>query len=259
MKKLKNRAFTLAEVMIVLTVIGVLSAILLPVAFHSTPDKNILKFKRAHNTFASAIRELSSNGMYYMAGDFQLKPDGSVIDDNKHFCKALASVINTKNEDCEYSEAGDTHGCVANPDGTYTCLGWNVTNGYDPTGGLVFSWEKYRVDAFCIRDGLYQGDNVVDANGVYYLNLYPFILFPSSNYAEFKDNYKVFCIDIDGKDGIKPFGYGIREDGKIFTGRRADWWLKRDITKKETDCCPRDIATTGSENHCDTGDTICAE
>jgi len=57
-------------------------------------------------------------------------------------------------------------------------------------------------------------------------------------------NYKIFCIDADGipkgGDGgcnevndICPFGYGIRVDGKIIPGARADEWLKKSIQEKE--------------------------
>ena len=69
------------------------------------------------------------------------------------------------------------------------------------------------------------------------------------------------CIDVDGAGPIKPFGYGIRADGKIAPGARATWWLSRDITKKETECCPKSLAEatsgTGTINLCDTNDTIC--
>ena len=37
-----KKGFTLAEIMIALTVIGVITSILLPVAFQSTPDENIM-------------------------------------------------------------------------------------------------------------------------------------------------------------------------------------------------------------------------
>jgi len=40
------KGFTLAEVMIVLTVIGILAGILIPVANNSRPDENVMKFKK---------------------------------------------------------------------------------------------------------------------------------------------------------------------------------------------------------------------
>ena len=39
----KQKAFTLAEILIVLTVIGILTAILMPIAIQSAPDENVLK------------------------------------------------------------------------------------------------------------------------------------------------------------------------------------------------------------------------
>ena len=111
MKKSKNRAFTLAEVMIVLTVIGILSAILIPVAWQSTPDKNVLKFKKGYNTLTSVIRELVSSDKYYQNGDLGIKSDGTwivgaVSQASLYFCKTFADVITVKNENCEYE--GDT-------------------------------------------------------------------------------------------------------------------------------------------------------
>ena len=54
--------------------------------------------------------------------------------------------------------------------------------------------------------------------------------------------YKPVCIDVDGipKDGSKncddvkdicPFGYGIRADGKIISGARADEWMEKGFQK----------------------------
>lgn len=41
-------------------------------------------------------------------------------------------------------------------------------------------------------------------------------------------SYKIFCIDIDGiAYGEEPFGYGVRADGKVLTGAKADEWLKK--------------------------------
>ena len=45
--------------------------------------------------------------------------------------------------------------------------------------------------------------------------------------------YAIFCMDIDGlNQGEDPFGYGIRVDGKILTGKRADEWLEKSIQEK---------------------------
>ena len=62
---------------------------------------------------------------------------------------------------------------------------------------------------------------------------------PNSDYVHFKDDsgfnmmYKVFCMDIDGlNNGEDPFGYGIRVDGKIILGARAQEWLEKSIQEK---------------------------
>ena len=47
MKLKSKKAFTLAEVMVTLTVIGIITSIIIPVAIHSKPDENIMKFKKS--------------------------------------------------------------------------------------------------------------------------------------------------------------------------------------------------------------------
>ncbi len=42
----KTQAFTLAEILIVLVIIGVLTMILLPVAFRSSPNEDVMRFKK---------------------------------------------------------------------------------------------------------------------------------------------------------------------------------------------------------------------
>ena len=64
-------------------------------------------------------------------------------------------------------------------------------------------------------------------------------LFKDKN--NFNTAYKIVCIDIDGihpdatvDDCVNecPFGYGIRADGKILTGKRADEWLAREVNEE---------------------------
>ena len=57
-------------------------------------------------------------------------------------------------------------------------------------------------------------------------------MFPA-NYGDengFDMVYRVVCLDVDGFDKEEnSFGYGIRADGKILTGKRADEWINKSI------------------------------
>ena len=234
--------FTLAEVMIVLTVIGVLTAILLPVARQSMPDENLMKFKKAHNTLGTVIRELVTSDKYYRDGDLGVKPNSSLVDSATYFCETIADVLNVKSLNCssferysysyvrrDWDSYDDTldvkckqiHSFVGNeiilPDGTIFYQGSPAQHfGYigvrkDISGDATddnFSSEAAKTSR------LFNGTVGVNAN-------------------KFDDMYKVFCIDIDGlNSGEDPFGYGIRADGKILTGKRADEWLEREVNEE---------------------------
>ena len=85
-----KKAFTLAEIMIVLTVIGILTAILLPVAFHSTPDEAAMKFKKANANLGTLVREMVSSEKYYKEGDFGKTASGGDVADVDYFCRVFA-------------------------------------------------------------------------------------------------------------------------------------------------------------------------
>ena len=54
------------------------------------------------------------------------------------------------------------------------------------------------------------------------------------DFQGFLTAHKIFCIDVDGiGKGEDPFGYGIRVDGKIMPGERADTWLQKSIQEKD--------------------------
>ena len=70
------------------------------------------------------------------------------------------------------------------------------------------------------------------------------IILPSDLYGAFSMNEDADVVlqDVDGiPDGVMeadcknecPFGYGIRADGKILPGARAEEWLKKDISGKK--------------------------
>ena len=126
MKKAFKKGFTLAEIMIVLTIIGVLTAILLPIANHSRPDENVMKFKKADTTFKNVIRELVNSDKYkdgmlsYRAdgrqiyGGFKYWESGSVGTENdvKYFCETFADVISTKSVNCSTVKTAENDGQI---------------------------------------------------------------------------------------------------------------------------------------------------
>ena len=258
----KYKGFTLAEVMIVLTVIGVLTAILLPVARQSMPDENLMKFKKAHNTLGTVIRELVTSDKYYKDGDLGVKPDDTLIDAHaetdtekrkaliRYFCETIAQVVNAKKVSC------------VDEDITSSYMHLDLRNGHDGYGKTLEEGALY-VDEAC-QKSIAIGEEIVLNDGTVFYQTKPPTTFGYAFYtgggtyyvgrhfggdkdaAHYDANgfgamYKMFCIDIDGiptaatvDDCVNecPFGYGIRADGKIFVGARAQQWLEREVNEE---------------------------
>lgn len=263
--------FTLAEVMIVLSIIGILSAVLMPIAFNSGPDKNIMKFKKAHNDFTRVIRDLVSSGEYYLPGDLGMKPDGTKIDGsvNEHFyyfCKTVADSLAIKSADCEVLYGNNAWGIYEDD---YYAEKLN-----DPS---YLSYAPGHMDYMCGRTQNASAGYIRTIDDIYIINHSPYSIL-ALNSADFIPGgglseeevkryfYKLICIDLDEpQKGLKPFGIAFRRDGRLKYGARAQWWLDREINKKETECCPLgnvEYTNSGSSttmNLCDDGDVICTE
>ena len=271
-------AFTLAEVLIVLAVIGVLSAVLLPVAQKAMPDNDVVKFKKGHNALYSAIRELVTSDRYFLDGDLGTKSDGTRLSSwnaipaqRKYFCQTFGDVLNAKYINCTEEEGkwGVIYLTKLNATGfsdLYASNGTQIT----PT---LLNEAKETMDLRCfenIHDGGTDPKQFIMQDGIWFYDLAPKQLFGGIVYSEslglpagedlrafappsqiiptFHDDagmdtaYKVLCMDIDGvpdnatKDDCVnecPFGYGVRADGKILNGARADEWLEKSISQKD--------------------------
>ena len=241
-----KKAFTLAEILIVLMIIGVLTAILLPVAFQSAPDENVMKFKKAHSTLATVLRELTASTRYYANGDLGQKAavgdanptplipkdqTGGSEANHTYFCESLADIMSYKEKDCKTSGSGD---------------GFVTVN----VDSASISSAKSKVDTECSEVAETAKEIITPDNVVWY-QVRPETTFGrfetgttsrrfsdpngSVNYPDdfgFDSKYKIFCIDIDGiGTGEAPFGYGIRADGKLLVGARAEEWQNKTIQK----------------------------
>ncbi len=254
-----KKAFTLAEIMIVLTVIGVLTAILLPIAFQAAPDEDVMKFKKANSTLGTLIRELVNSDRYYKNGDLGTKYDGTLLIHNasgsngaiyrKYFCESLADIMSTKSVNCSDAAGAGTYRRTI-----------STQNG-EPTAALLTTL-KSGVDTDCASaqskiktPQIVSSDNIswFEANpqytfGRYYTGTTRLFTAPANSsgsngvpgHADLRDQfghdavYKVICIDVDDYgSGEAPFGYGIRADGKIIPGKRADDWLLKAAQKSK--------------------------
>lgn len=252
----RKRGFTLAEVMIVLTVIGVLTAILLPVARQSMPDENLMKFKKAHNTLGTVIRELVTSDKYYLDGDLGVKPDNTPVNSSTYLCETISDVLNAKLVNCSTANPanqlyqisqigtfnGNTYGTLENvaDDWDVICIRTAKTVGAEitlPDDTVIYQTSPVTHFGISMKDhnASYGGTSTdeerlftyhVDDNGFYRI-------------------YKIMCIDIDGipsdasssscgtgKGNECPFGYGLRVDGKILAGKRAQEWLEKDVNEE---------------------------
>ena len=252
-KENMKKGFTLSEIMIALVVIGVITSILLPVAFNNVPNENVMKFKKGNATLAKVINELVTSGEYYTPGDLGVKADGALINnkntnDKQYFCRTFGNLVNLKSISCpEYTGIQKT-----TVGGIY--LGYDELN--DGKKDVDKFCKKYQNDghkekilttdniSYYTPSTLLMGMTMTDWYGATsdYCKNNPQVCvennryFKGGNPDDFGSDriYAVFCMDIDGlNQGEDPFGYGIRVDGKILTGKRADEWLEKSIQDKE--------------------------
>ncbi len=221
-----KKGFTLAEVMVVLTVIGILTAILLPTAFHATPDENMMKFKKANGLLYQIVREIASTGKYYKEGDMRFKPEGdNVAVPNNYMCQVFADMLSTKTVKC--GNNAKTPATVYHVPSSVTCAG-TTCDGADAAKCCNVANAKAKLDAICNFTPTY---SIVTADDViwYEANQTTVLQDPTcTNAPDCNSAYKVFCLKID----TLYAGYGIRSDGKILAGKNADTYTKASITQE---------------------------
>jgi len=222
-----KKAFTLAEMKVVLALIGILTAVLLPNAYKMSPDESVMKFKKGYSTLGTTIRELTTSEQYfYEDGFLNKKPDGTEITNATYFCEAFADMLSVKKVNCLSTViSGADHACS--------------------------DWANYRttLDTHCAdAQSQVSGGEIITSDGIIYYNASPGTHFNATiggvtkgflNAVDTDGNLrcmKVLCFDIDGLGtGEAPFAFGVRVDGRIYLGTRANEWVKKEVSRNELD------------------------
>jgi len=231
----KQKAFTLAEILIVLSVIAVLTAILLPVAQKAMVNKKVVKFQKAHETVFKVVSEMT-NGDYFLNGDLGIKIDGTLLDgshegDTKYFCEVMSNLLESEEKTCD--EHGELHSeayVVAKPSALLKSNGADIHCLHRQKNSCTLNY-KY-------------ASKIISPDNIYFYEANTKMVFGHLNdqnkrffkpeLGDESGNWRVLCVDIDGWCKEEdPFGYYLSVDGKLLPSKRTSEWLERGIQDKD--------------------------
>jgi type II secretory pathway pseudopilin PulG len=257
MNLFKKFAFTITEIMIVLVVIGTLSVVLIPIGMKAAPNKDVVMFNKVNQAFTTAIRELIISDLYFDE-NFTMTNDKKCVGDaqsqcnqranQSYFCNSFASVVSAKEFSCDNNTVDINSAAEIFVDSPLARQG-------------DYSELVVNFDLRCpVLDNLENINYVITTDNVLYYEPYPLPYWDAVNSSNLTDDgngnqvntfldkdgfslaYNLICIDTDGIKGeLRPFGFGVRYDGKVLMGARAQWWSKRELSPKEKEVCPQDI------------------
>lgn len=233
---LTHKGFTLAEVMVVLGILGVLAAFLVPAIFQTAPNNNKVMFKKAYYTLEQAVSNMINDDNSYpsvttgtppLERGFNNTNATTLSNGINKFCYYLTNELNTVEAvTCPaYDASPVTNGYFTTTDG----VAWTIfypTNGNDSAGyDIQFPMPP--------TASLYATKIVVDVNGSKNPNC---TADTGGNAAPYS---LTLCSDTSSCSS-KPdtFIVGIRYDGKLQIG-----------SGDSTDACATDILEEPTRNN----------
>ena len=218
----KKRGFTLAELMIVFTVIGVLTAILVPVLFAASPDQSELKAKKAYNTFTRTVENLT-NGEPYDVNDGVLDATPFINLDsdakrNNFLCNNIAELLNVKYSNCNNVNAGNI--TISASAATAADSGNQILN-FNTTSNLYeYEFLQQNLDNICTN---YVTTNTTSFEGDNFKDYYSFIT--GDNVGWIVQKYDFSRLDSQSNGGVDVatfFGLVCFNTGKLKSGETDD-------------------------------------
>lgn len=209
---MRKKAFTMAEVMVVMAVLGILAAVMIPTIIKIRPNQNKIMFKKAYYVTERVVNELVNDDALYADTD-TLRPgflnedaptDFPTISSVTKFCKLFANKLNTMGTpDCSIGKSSPIAAGALNPNsGNFTTndgITWHLpTDAYG--GGTTTTFKKDFTRII-----------TVDVNGTstYNAKTSPNCIYVSATVCPDPDQFQI-KVQHDGKifiDGTKEIEY----------------------------------------------------
>ncbi len=116
---MKKDAYTLAEVLVAVGIVGVIAAVMLPLANKYKPDKNKVLYLKTYDAITQAVNDLTKNATVYPLTDGEFDYTKAPLSNwnsttvsgitlpegESKFCAALANSLNAKVNKCNENDA----------------------------------------------------------------------------------------------------------------------------------------------------------
>lgn len=245
-----KKGFTLAEVMLVLSIIGVLVALMIPVLDKTRPDETTLKYRKAFFAIEQGIRNILNDAKLYESGDLRAPGNSSTADEDGNCSEGqikLNGVCYTQDTSGEtlchnLANTLNTIGAIKCPgDGGFITL--NLGNGAvsgEAPAGADSAVSNTNDDTNLTENKV----NFVLSNGVAVGGITGQWNVTNDNKTWAQRAFITLCVDVNGigtgvdrgcatADRANPkrdqFRIRIARDGKIYTGSPTgpnNWYLE---------------------------------
>lgn len=228
---MKKSGFTLAEVLITLGVIGIISALALPAINKLMPDENKINCMKAYDMVSALVKDLASNTKIYPVcknpeqDDNQNCSEYPLFNTNqpqllaafndvkysgdKKLCNLLASFMNVKDASCEANVYSFS---AANFDTQF-----NDNKSFTTANGMQWYVVPAVASAYANGIGTFQTDVYVDVNG----DKAPNCIYNADS-CEKPDRFK-FMVAADGSvQAADPVSRGYINSRKIFNKKQLN-------------------------------------
>lgn len=140
---MKKKGFTLSEVLIALTVLGILAAILIPTVMKATPKQNKALLKKAHYVLTQSIHDLINDETNY--------PSGSQVYNNSGVLQS-ACTISSVAVNCDFNNIYVYNTTTPTTVDKFCYL---LANSMETVGAVTYSTPGGAPGTFTTADGIY--------------------------------------------------------------------------------------------------------